>query len=125
MSSKAAVVETAAGATAQRGAFFRHSGWLMFANVAGGALMWMVHFLNKFIPTGAYGSFGAFLAVAMLLPTMPLQMVLAQQTAKAVADRTEHELAGLIRWVWLATTVLWLAGTIVVLGLQRTILERW
>ena len=28
-------------------AFFRQSGWLMIANVAGGMLMWAVHFLSK------------------------------------------------------------------------------
>src|SRR5438105_1585804 len=49
----------------QRATFFRQSGWLMFANIAGGVLMWAVHFLNKFIHTGEYSSFGALLAVAI------------------------------------------------------------
>lgn len=97
----------------------------MIANVVGGAMMWAVHFLNKFIPPGEYGSFGALLAVAMLLPTMPLQMVFAQQTAKAIANRRDHEVAGLIQTVWLAISLLWLAAAVVVLLLQRVILERW
>src|SRR6516162_4581907 len=72
-----------------RAAFFRQSGWLMVANVAGGVFMWAVHFLNKFVHTGEYGSFGALLAVAMLLPTLPLQMIVAQQTAKLLATGAE------------------------------------
>jgi len=108
-----------------RASFFRQSGWLMIANIASGALMWAVHFLNKFIPPGEYGSFGAFLAVVMLLPTIPLQMVLAQQTAKAIAERREREVSGIIHAVWLATSLVWLLGTVVVLLCQQTILDRW
>src|SRR6266850_1980541 len=82
-----------------RASFFRQSGWLMIANVAGGALMW--------------------------LPTIPLQMILAQQAARAIADRRERELSGLIRMVWIGTFGLWLLASVVVLALQKTILERW
>ncbi len=110
---------------AHRGSFFRQSGWMMIANIAGGAMMWGVHFLNKFVPSGEYGSFGALLAVVMLLPTMPLQMLLAQQTAKALANGTEGQVANLIRRLWLGTTLLWLAGAATVLVLQGAILERW
>jgi len=110
---------------AHRATFFRHSGWLMIANIAGGVLMWAVHFLNKFIHTGEYSSFGALLAVVMLLPTMPLQMIVTQQTAKALANRAEGELSGIIRSVWLATSIVWLVGSLVVLFFQRTILEHW
>jgi O-antigen/teichoic acid export membrane protein len=112
-------------ATEPRATFFRQSGWLMIANISGGALMWAVHFLNKFLPPGEYGSFGAFLAVVMLLPTIPLQMVLAQQTARAIANHGERELAGLIRMVWLVTFAVWLVGSMIVLALQRTILDHW
>ena len=61
----------------------------MIANIGGGMLMWLVHFLNKFIQTSDYGVFGIFLTVVMLLPTIPLQMVFAQQTAKAIALNNE------------------------------------
>ncbi len=108
-----------------RAAFFRQSGWLMVANVAGGVFMWAVHFLNKFINTGEYSSFGAFLAVAMLLPTLPLQMIVAQQTAKALATGAETELSGIVRSLWLATSAVWLVGSAVVLLVQKTILEHW
>jgi O-antigen/teichoic acid export membrane protein len=112
-------------AVAHRAAFFRQSGWLMFANIGGGVLMYAVHLLNKKIPPGEYGSFGVFLAVVMLLPTMPLQMVLAQQTAKAIATGREGQLAGVIRLVWLGTSAIWLIGTVLILVFQGAILARW
>ena len=87
--------------------------------------MWAVHFLNKFIHTGEYSSFGALLAVAILLPTIPLQMILTQQTAKALANGTVGELSGIIRMLWLGTTVVWLIASVVVLIFQRPILEHW
>jgi O-antigen/teichoic acid export membrane protein len=110
---------------AHRASFFRQSGWLMIANIAGGMLMWAVHFLNRYIPPGQYGSFGTFLAVVMVLPTIPLQMVMAQQTARAVAMQTERELAGIIRFLWGTTTLVWLVGAVMVLCFQRSILEHW
>ena len=71
-------------ATSPRSTFFRQSGWLMTASVGGGLLMWAVHFLSKRIPDAEYGVFGTLLAVVIFIPGMPLQMVLAQQTAKAL-----------------------------------------
>jgi len=113
------------GAEPLRASFFRQSGWLMLANVGGGTLMWAVHLLNKFIPAGEYGSFGALLAVVMLLPTIPLQMVLAQQTAQAIAQHREREVAGVIHAVWRATSLVWLAGAVLVLWFEEAILARW
>jgi O-antigen/teichoic acid export membrane protein len=108
-----------------RASFFRQSGWLMIANIAGGVLMWAVHFLSKFLPAGDYSSFGASLAVIILLPTLPLQMVLAQQTAKALANHTEHELSSVIRRFLSGTFLVWVAGAIVVWLLQDAILKSW
>jgi len=108
-----------------RASFFRQSGWLMIANVAGGALMWLVHFLSNKLHEGEYATFGVMLAVVMCVPTMPLSMVLAQQTAKARATGRERELAGIIRLVWLGTSAVWLVASVVVLLQQRMILERW
>lgn len=120
-----ATSSSSAAAAQPRASFFRQSGWLMIANIASGVLMWAVHLLNKFIPEGEYGNFGVFLAVVMLLPTIPLQMVLAQQTAKAVAQGREREVAGVIHAVWLATTLVWLIGAVIVLAWQQPILDRW
>jgi len=108
-----------------RAAFFRQSGWLMIANIASGALMWAVHFLSKKIGPQEYGLFGAFLSVVMCIPSMPLQMVMAHQTAQALATRRERELAGMMRKVWLGTSLMWLAACLIALFFQTTIITRW
>ena len=41
------------------------------------------------------------------VPTMPLQTVLAHQTAQALARGRKRELSGSIRAVWFVTTLLW------------------
>src|SRR5215469_16296027 len=87
----------------QHAAFFRQSGWLMISNIGGGALFYMVHLLSKKITVEEYGAFGVMLAVAMCVPNMPLQMVFAQQTAKALATGRERSLVGMIRLAWLGT----------------------
>lgn len=109
----------------QRAAFFRQSGWLMIANIGGGALMWLVHFLAKVVPEGEYGAFGVLLSVVMLLPTMPIQMILAQQTAKGLATRNERELSGVIRMFVFGTLGIWLVCSVIVLIFQSSILQRW
>jgi len=119
-------VETASvTATAHRASFFRQSGWLMIATVAGGLFMTAMHFLSKVIPKSEYSQFGVFLSVAMFIPAGPLQMVLAQQTAQARALHREHELSGLIRAAWLGTFVIWLVGAGLVLLFQDTIMAQW
>lgn len=105
------------------GNFFRQSGWLMIANIAGGALMWGLHFLAKKLEQGEYGTFGALLTVLMVLPLMPLQMVLAQQTAKAIATGRQRQLAGMIRMMWLGTFLFWLLAMVVVFFQQDNILK--
>src|SRR5579859_5539728 len=119
------VVDPATTQDSNRASFFRQSGWLMFANIAGGVLMWAVHLLNRFIAPGQYGSFGTFLAVVMVLPTIPLQMVLAQQTAKALADNTERQLSGIIRFLGALIGLAWLLAAILVLVFQGPILAHW
>src|SRR5438046_2561474 len=48
-------------AATHRATFFRQSGWLMVANIAGGILMWAVHFLSKVVGPNEYGILRAFL----------------------------------------------------------------
>jgi O-antigen/teichoic acid export membrane protein len=105
-----------------RSSFFRQSGWLMIANIGGGAFMWAVHFLNRSLAPGQYGVFGVFLAFLMLLPNIPLQMVLTQQTARGLATNTERELSGIIRMFLLTAGVVWLVGSILILYFQKDIL---
>src|SRR5215468_2647356 len=109
-------------ASAHRSSFFRQSGWLMIANIGGGAFMWAVHFLNRSLAPGQYGVFGVFLAFLMLLPNIPLQMVLTQQTARGLATNTERQLSGIIRMFLLTAGVVWLVGSIVILYFQTNIL---
>jgi O-antigen/teichoic acid export membrane protein len=111
--------------TRQHAAFFRQSGWLMIANVGSGGMMYAVHLLNKKIPPEQYGIFGVLLAVAMFVPSMPLQMVLAQQTAQALATDRKRELAGMIRLAWLGTFGLCLLLALGTCIWQKDILAGW
>jgi O-antigen/teichoic acid export membrane protein len=108
-----------------RAAFFRQSVWLMIANVAAGALMWAVHFLERATGPDEYGLFVTFVGLAMCIPNAPLQMVMAQQTAKALATNKTARLAGMTRMVWLGTSLVWLIGAVVVWILQDDVLLRW
>jgi len=116
---------TAVTADQQRASFFRQSGWLMVANIAGGFFMWAVHLLTKAAPPGEYGDFGALLTVVMLLPTIPLQMVIAQQTAKALATGQAEELSAVLRWFFAATFLLWLVFAAAVVLFQAWIMQQW
>jgi O-antigen/teichoic acid export membrane protein len=114
-----------AAGTKQHATFFRQSGWLMMANVGSGLMMWAVHLLNKKIPPAEYGVFGVLLAVAMFVPSMPLQMVLAQQTAHALATDRKRELAGMIRLAWLGSFGLCLLLALGTFIWQKDILAGW
>ena len=105
--------------------FFRQSGWLMLANIGGGGLFYLVHLLSKKISAAEYGAFGAMLAVAMCVPNMPLQMVFAQQTARALATGRERALAGMIRLAWFGMLGLTLLLAVGVFFFQAQILSAW
>jgi O-antigen/teichoic acid export membrane protein len=106
-------------------AFFRQSGWLMMATIIAGTMAYGVHFLAKKIPESEYSIFGTMLMVTACIPTLPLQMVFAQQTAGALATNRGRQLAGMIRLGWLWTLILWAAAALVVLFFQNQIAERW
>jgi O-antigen/teichoic acid export membrane protein len=106
-------------------AFFRQSGWLMIAAIVGGALTWGVHFLSKSIPESQYATFGTLLMVVACLPTMPLQMIFAQQTALALATGRERQLAGMVRMAWLWTFIPWAIAAGAVLLFQKQIVAGW
>jgi O-antigen/teichoic acid export membrane protein len=110
---------------AHRAAFFRQSGWLMIANIAGGVLMWACHFLARAMGKNEYGLFITLLTAVMLVPAIPLQMVFAQQTAKALATGRERELAGLIRMICLGLFSAWALLCVAVFIFQSTILKFW
>ena len=106
-------------------AFFRQSGWLMIATIIAGIMSYGVHPLAKKISETEYGIFVTMLMVTACIPTMPLQMVFAQQTAGALATNRRRQLAGMIRLGWLGTFVLWAAAALLVLVFQKQIAERW
>jgi O-antigen/teichoic acid export membrane protein len=106
-------------------AFFRQSGWMVVSGVGGGAMMYGVHFLAKSIPESQYAVFGTLLMVVACLPTMPLQMIFAQQTAKALAMGGERQLAGMIRLACFWTFVLWALGALIVFVFQKQIVTGW
>jgi O-antigen/teichoic acid export membrane protein len=109
----------------QHASFFRQSGWLMIANIAGGILMWAVHLLARPMGKDEYGLFITLLTAVMLVPAVPLQMVFAQQTAKALATGRRGELSGLIRMIFLGLLAGWVLLCVAVFILQGTILKFW
>src|SRR5690348_16502730 len=118
---EAATVSMTEGA--HRARFFRQSGWLMIANIAGGVLMWAVHLLARSTGKNEYGLFITLLTAVMLVPAIPLQMVFAQQTAKAVATGRERELSALARSVCLGLFVVWAVVGLAALVFQGSILS--
>jgi O-antigen/teichoic acid export membrane protein len=110
---------------AQRARFFRQSGWLMVANIAGGVLMWAVHLLARATGKNEYGLFITLLTAVMLVPAIPLQMMFAQQTAKALATGRERELSALTRSICLGLFVAWALLCVGVLAFQGAILRFW
>ena len=97
----------------------------MIANVAGGGLMYGVHFLSKVIPEKEYAIFGALLAMTMCIPAIPLQMVFAQQTAAALVTGRMRQLAGMFRVAWLGVTLLWVVGAVGILLGQDKLIAKW
>jgi len=59
------------------------------------------------------------------VPTMPLQMVFAQQTAGTLATGRERQLALMIRRGWLLTTLVWAIVAVAVLAFQSRIMAGW
>jgi O-antigen/teichoic acid export membrane protein len=114
-----------ARAPKQHSAFFKQSGWLMIANIAGGLMMFGIHPLSNRIPPGQYSIFGTLLMVTAVLPVMPLQMVFAQQTASALATHRERQLASMVRLAWLWLFILWVAAAAVILAFQNQIVAGW
>jgi O-antigen/teichoic acid export membrane protein len=106
-------------------AFFRQSGWLMMATVIQGFLSFGPHLLSKKISPAEYSIFVTMLMMTSLIPTMPLQMVFAHQTAETLATNRERQLALIIRKGWLLTFVLWGVTALLVLVFQNRIMAGW
>lgn len=87
--------------------------------------MWAVHLLARATGKNEYGLFITLLTAVMLVPAIPLQMVFAQQTAKALATGRERELSSLTRSICLGLFAAWAALCVVVLVFQGAILRFW
>lgn len=105
--------------------FFRQSGWLMIATVIAGGLTFAVHILNKKISDADYAIFVTLTTMTSCIPTVPLQMVFAQQSAETLAMNRARQLTGMIRLAWMWTFVLWLVAAIGVVIFEQTIVRRW
>ncbi|HYE31345.1 MAG TPA: hypothetical protein VEH27_07960 [Methylomirabilota bacterium] len=88
--------------------FFRQSGWMVIATTSGGVFMLAVHFFaTKIDPE--YSVFQTLLNLLnlMLIPSIGLQTVFAQQTAAAVTPDRQKELRASVRGVLGGTFALW------------------
>ena len=109
----------------QKAAFFRDSGWLMIANIVGGALMMGVHFLSRQVSDLEYGTVGALLGATIIIPSIPLQMIFTRETAAGLALGNTRPLATKTRQSVLGLFGLWLLLLAVVVAKQGSIMEHW
>jgi len=116
---------TPAPARKEHAVFFRQSGWMMTAAIVGGFMSLGIHFLSKRVDQEQYGIFGILLMVTVCLPTTPLQMLLTQQTASALATNRVRQLSSMIRLTWLWTTGFWLIAALLVFVFRNQIALRW
>ncbi len=98
---------------------------MMIATIFAGMLTFGLHFLNKKISDADYTIFVTLMTLVTCVPTIPLQMVFAQQAAEALAVNRERQLAGMIRLAWVWTIVLWLISVVAVVVFQGNIVKSW
>jgi O-antigen/teichoic acid export membrane protein len=98
-------------------AFFKQSGWMMFAGLFSGGLMYLVHpVVARSMPKGEYGVFNTLLQVIALMgiPAVGLQPVIAQQAAAAITKEQQRVVASEFRSVWRAIFFIWLVMVVCV-----------
>ena len=116
-----------------RASFFKQSGWMVIATVAGGVFMTLVHILATsetlmkpaaMQPT-EYSVFATLLKVYLLIgiPAGGLQTVFAQQTAAAQKDEERRQLAQTTQSVLQMTFGIWLVCGLAVFFLSNPICE--
>ncbi|MGZ4987799.1 MAG: lipopolysaccharide biosynthesis protein [Limisphaerales bacterium] len=113
-------------ASSNRWAFFKQSGWMVIATVGGGLFMTAVHTVagKKMLPD-EYSAFYALLRffIWMGIPAAGLQNVFAQQSAAALTNEKEHQLAGATRAILRAMFILWLVTSVVIFAANREIVS--
>jgi len=91
-----------------RAGFFRESGWLLVATVVSGLFMYAVHLLARKIGPAEYGVFLWFVGLSIFIPAMPLQLVMAQQSAHGLAIGAPERVRGIFRFLFWCLTAVWL-----------------
>ncbi len=88
------------------GGFFRSCGWMIFATVMGGILMWAVHKVaTSYLDGVEYGMFASFLRALNLvtIPACGLQAFFAQKTSTVQHEQSLSDLRelciGVVRWI--------------------------
>jgi O-antigen/teichoic acid export membrane protein len=107
-----------------RANFFRQSGWMMAANMVGGVFMAGAQFLLPNLTPGSDFSvavtiFRIFVLVS--LPAAAAQTLLAQQTAAAITEAAQKDVAATSRSVLRWTFLGWLALTVIVMAFQNEV----
>jgi O-antigen/teichoic acid export membrane protein len=108
---KSAAEKVAAPKVGDKFTFFRQSGWMVMATVAGGIFMSAVHMVvSKPMIPAEYAVFSALLRVFLLMgfPAGGLQVVFAHQAAAAVSEEEQHKLSASTRAVLRSTFLIWL-----------------
>lgn len=97
------------GPDSHRAKFFRQSGWMVSATLAGGICMFAVHIIYPKLGDKEYGLFTTLLAMLNLLtiPALGLQTMFAQQTASALTPADNARLCGTTRGVLGWAFALW------------------
>jgi O-antigen/teichoic acid export membrane protein len=108
-----------------RQTFFKQSGWMLSATLAGGAFMFAVHVFAPFMGDTEYGLFGALLAMMnlMTIPGLGLQTVFAQQTAASSTPEQRQLLALTIRALLKWTFIIWVGMVVVFVTFQKQLLS--
>jgi O-antigen/teichoic acid export membrane protein len=101
--------------------FFRQSGWMMIATMAGGVFAAAVHVFSKVLPKEEYAAMGTLIQMInwMMIPGMGLQMVFAQQTSAAVTEEQRQKLVSTFKAAMRWTFYIWLVMALVVLVEQN------
>ena len=94
---------------------------MVICQVASGVLFFAVHFFSKGIDQDEYGVFGVILALLNLM--VGLQPVFAQQTASAITERQQQELASTARGVLKVSIYGVIAAAIILALFQDPILR--
>ncbi len=107
--------------------FFRQSSWMMIASTSGGVFMFAVHAFAPGMGTGEYGLFGTLLQALnlMMIPALGLQTVFAQQTAAAVTESQQRQLAATARAILASAAFLWVLMALMTLVFQRWLIATW